>query len=223
MWPSAGEAAAARLMAPITMRMTGYVLPNEKSPPRIWSSRKSTPTVMMAAGPISPRIVQRRHAHRIRSLIKKSLLRPAVQPIAHHQNARADQNSRPKKLGNPVPGKPIKIVEQQQDSRADQKNRPDRALFAKSIERVGQGLAGLPRFCREVGINGHVDPKSSDADPQSRFSSSAHRTVNTADEEHQEDGEVNHSFAVLLVIEGAHPRQKSQEKSQNWTRSGVAR
>src|SRR5713101_4797217 len=177
----------------------------------------------MTAGPISPRIVQRRHAQRIRSLIEKSLLGTAVEPLAHHQNTRGNQNGRPEKLRNPVPRKPVKIVEEQQDSRANQKNGSNRALLGKSIERVGQGFAGLPRFCRAVGINGHVDPKSSDADPQSRFSSSAHRTVNTADEENQEDGEVNHSFAVLLIIEGAHPRQKSQEKSQNWTRSGVAR
>src|SRR5882762_9107976 len=113
----------------MTIRMTGYVLPKEKSPPRIWSRRKSTPTVVMTAGPISPRIVQRRHAQRIRSLIDKSLLRTAVEPLAHQQN-----------------------------SRANQKNRPNGALFGKSIERVGQSFSRLPRFGRAVGINGHVDP-----------------------------------------------------------------
>src|ERR1700686_5903006 len=133
-------------MAPITMRMTGYVLPKEKSPPRIWSRRKSTPTVIMTAGPISPRIVQRRHVHRIRSLIEKNLLRTAVEPFAHHQNSRGNQNSRPEKLRNPVPGKPIKIVQQQQESRADQQNRPPGAPPAPRPKRIGKSLAGLPRL-----------------------------------------------------------------------------
>src|SRR6266481_9793037 len=133
----------------MTIRMTGYVLPKEKSPPRIWSRRKSTPTVMMTAGPITPRIVQRRHAQRIRSLIDKSLLR-TVEPLAHHQDSRGNQNSRPEKLRNPVPRKPVKIVEKQQDSRANQKNRPNGALFGKSIERVGQSFSRLPRFGRAV-------------------------------------------------------------------------
>src|SRR6202171_6295344 len=122
----------------MTMRMTGYVLPKEKSPPRIWSRRKSTPTVMMTAGPISPRIVQRRHVQRIRSLIEKSLLGTAVEPLAHHQNSCGNQNSRPEKLRNPVPRKPVKIVEKQQDSRANQKNRPNRRVFCKSNKRGGR-------------------------------------------------------------------------------------
>jgi len=52
------------------MRMIGNVLLNDKNPPRIWSSRNSKPTVMMTAGPIKPRMVQRRHAQRIRLLIE---------------------------------------------------------------------------------------------------------------------------------------------------------
>ena len=53
-------------------------MPNERLPPRIWSRRKSTPTVMMTAGPISPRIVQRRHAHRenvnpVKQILPKSI------------------------------------------------------------------------------------------------------------------------------------------------------
>src|SRR2546427_12701620 len=114
MCPSLGATAAAKLIIPMTMRMTGYVLPNEKLPLLIWSRRKSTPTVMMIAGPISPRIVHCRHAQRTRSLIEKSLLRTAVQPVAHHPNPRADQKERPEKLRNPVPRKPIKLTQQEE-------------------------------------------------------------------------------------------------------------
>jgi hypothetical protein len=50
------------------------------------------------AGPIKLRIVHRLHEQRIRSLIEEILLRLAVEPVAHHQNARSDQNRRPEKL-----------------------------------------------------------------------------------------------------------------------------
>src|SRR5260370_25587991 len=37
---------------------------------------------------------------------QESLLRPTVQPLSHHQNSRANQNCRPKKLSNTVPRTP---------------------------------------------------------------------------------------------------------------------
>src|SRR5258707_12879924 len=106
---------------------------------------------MMIAGPISPRIVQDRHAQRTRSLIEKSLLRTAVEPFSHHQNARPNQKSRPKKLRKAVPGKTIKILEQQQQPGANQQDRPNGALFRKSIERVRQNFAKIPWFRNAMG------------------------------------------------------------------------
>jgi hypothetical protein len=55
-------------MMPITTRITGQVCPNEK-PLRVCSRRNSTPTVMITAGPIKLRMVQRRQLQRMRSLI----------------------------------------------------------------------------------------------------------------------------------------------------------
>src|SRR5260370_17181653 len=114
-------------------------------------------------------------------------------------------------------------MEQQQQPCANEQDRSDGALFRKRVERVSQGFAKLSRFGRAVGIDGHVDPQSSYADPQSCFRSSAHRTVNTTNEEHQKNSKVNHALAELLVIEGTHPRQKPQKESQHWIRSGLTR
>jgi hypothetical protein len=55
-------------MMPITTRITGHVCPNEK-PLRVCSRRNSIPTVMITAGPIKLRMVQRRQLQRMRSLI----------------------------------------------------------------------------------------------------------------------------------------------------------
>jgi hypothetical protein len=63
-----GAIADARLMMPITTRITGQVCPNEK-PLRVCSRRNNIPTVMITAGPIKLRMVQRRQVQRMRSLI----------------------------------------------------------------------------------------------------------------------------------------------------------
>lgn len=73
------------------MRMTGQVLPKSKKPLRISCNRKSTPTVTTMTGPMRPRVVQRWHAQRIRSLICRKPLQNrlllAVHAIAKHKNA----------------------------------------------------------------------------------------------------------------------------------------
>src|SRR5260370_16033053 len=114
-------------------------------------------------------------------------------------------------------------MDQHQQPCANEQDRSDGALFRKRVERVSQGFAKLSRFGRAVGIDGHVDPQSSYADPQSCFRSSAHRTVNTTNEEHQKNSKVNHALAELLVIEGPHPRENPQKESQHWIRSGLTR
>src|SRR6266478_2591260 len=84
MCPSIGDNAAARLISPMTTRITGYVFVISKLPPRISCRRSSTPMVMTMAGPRNPRMVHRRHAQRKRSLIENSLLGAAVQPVPEH-------------------------------------------------------------------------------------------------------------------------------------------
>src|SRR5256885_13242400 len=79
MCPSVGAKLLARLIAPITIRITGNVLPKEKYPPPTWSRRNKTPTVMTTAGPMSPRIMQRRQLQRTPSLIESHPLPAAFQ------------------------------------------------------------------------------------------------------------------------------------------------
>src|SRR5207248_10020920 len=113
MCPSSGARLLARLMTPITIRITGKVLPKERYPPRSWSRRNKTPTVTTTAGPMRPRITQRRQLQRMRSLIEihPSPLRTPFEPIAKHQNAYADQHQRPK-TRDPPEREPVKIVQQ---------------------------------------------------------------------------------------------------------------
>src|SRR5215469_8741567 len=97
MCPSAGARLLARLMTPITMRITGKVLLKERYPSRSWSRRNKTPTVTTTAGPIRPRITQRWQLQRTRLLIEiyPSSLGTTLQPVAKHQNAHTNQNQRP--------------------------------------------------------------------------------------------------------------------------------
>src|SRR5689334_25209794 len=99
MCPSVGASALARLIAPMTIRITGNVLPKEKYPPRTWSRRNKTPTVMMTAGPMRPRIMHRRQLQRTRSLIENHPLQRhsrAAHSVAKHQHANANQNQGPR-------------------------------------------------------------------------------------------------------------------------------
>jgi hypothetical protein len=68
MCPSMGASADARLITPMTTRITGHFWPNLK-PLWVCSRRNSTPTVMTTAGPIKLLMVHRRQLQRIRSLI----------------------------------------------------------------------------------------------------------------------------------------------------------
>src|SRR5215471_12757071 len=82
MWPSDEDNAEASCTAPMTSKMTGQVFEKEKNSPRIWSSRKSTPTVMTTAGPIKLRMVQRRQLQRTRLLIETYPLPTPILMIA---------------------------------------------------------------------------------------------------------------------------------------------
>ncbi|PYT55348.1 MAG: hypothetical protein DMG43_03450 [Acidobacteria bacterium] len=69
------------------------------------------------------RIVQRRHVHRIRSLMdvhppKYHCLRAAAQPVAKHQDTDADQDQRPQ-APQPVKRKPVEIVEKKKQAQRD--------------------------------------------------------------------------------------------------------
>src|ERR1700719_5158323 len=59
--PVIGAVEDANMIAPITIRMKGYVFPKSNISPRTSCSRNNTPIVMSTAGPINPRIVQRGH------------------------------------------------------------------------------------------------------------------------------------------------------------------
>src|SRR6202035_4316687 len=121
-----GAIADARLMMPITTKITGQVCPNEK-PLRVCSRRNSMPTVMITAGPIKLRMVQRRQLQRMRSLIcwppttfsapipARILLRSrsASQPIAEHQDTDTNENEGPETLYS-VKREPREIVQKKQ-------------------------------------------------------------------------------------------------------------
>jgi hypothetical protein len=142
--PSMGAIADARLMMPITTRITGQVWPNEK-PLRVCSRRNNIPTVMITAGPIKLRMVQRRQLQRMRSLICVGLQQlfrhqfslaffcatrsRASQPVAEHQNTDTNENEGPKTLYS-VKRKPREIVQEKQDADANQNYGTDRSLFA---------------------------------------------------------------------------------------------
>jgi hypothetical protein len=64
---------------------------------------------------------------------RRSLLFTAIHPVAEHQNAHTDQDGRKEKLRDPVPGEPIKVVEQEQQAGANQKDRTDGSLLGETI------------------------------------------------------------------------------------------
>ena len=133
---------------------------------------------------------------------RNSLLLAAVHAISEHQNADSDQNHGPK-LRNAVPREPVKIVEQKQEARANQQDWANGAIPAEMVERVGQSLASTLGLRGAQRIDRHVDPKSGDADPERSFRAPAHGPVYAGDEENEKNREMDHAFAVLLVIESA--------------------
>src|SRR3984893_1164047 len=162
-------------MMPITTRITGHVWPNEK-PLRVCSSRNSMPTVMITAGPIKLRMVQRRQLQRMRSLICVGLQqlflhqfslaffcaarsRRAPQPVAEHQHANANENEGPETL-YPVKRKPREIVQQKEDADANQNDGTDRSLFAPRFQRIDGHFAKLLGFGGAHGVESHVENKT---------------------------------------------------------------
>jgi hypothetical protein len=143
---------------------------------------------------------------------RRSLLGLAVHAIPKHQNAHADQKQRPKIIPEPEPLEPLELIEQEEDACADQENWADGALPGEIVERIRQGLARTLGLGGAKSIDGHVYPECGNADPKSGLCAATHGAVDAGDEKNQENGKVNHSFAVLLVIESAEAGQKSQEE-----------
>src|SRR5580704_14515958 len=213
MCPSAGAVEEARLIAPITMRMTGNVRSNEKLPPIISLSRKSTPTVITMAGPIRLRMVQRRQAQRMRSLIEKSLLRTPVQPVAEHQHAHDDQNYRPE-LVDAIPGKPIKIVQQEERADDDQNDGAEGAIGAPGFERVRGGCSCPFRLCGTHRIKCHVEDETGEKDSQHRLHAAVHVTAQ-AENKCCENDDVNQRLVVFTIIYSAEAgKEKPEEKGK---------
>src|SRR6267142_3165340 len=159
-WPSIGASAEARRTTPMTMRIIGKVLPNDKKPPRNWSRRNSKPTVMMTAGPIKLRMVQRRHAQRMRLLIEVhppniNALGAVAQTIAKQQDADANQYQRPQ-APYKMKRKPVKIVQKKKNAKRDQDNRAHGPVFAPGLQRIRGGFAEAFRFGSAHGVKCHV-------------------------------------------------------------------
>src|SRR5215467_11943483 len=115
MCPSVEARLLARLIAPITIKITGQVARKSKYPPRIWSIRNKTPRVTRMAGPMRPRIVQRWQWQRTRSLIEVSFLSRlrssrAAYSVSKHKHTDTNQNQRPQPP-NPPKRKPVEIVQ----------------------------------------------------------------------------------------------------------------
>src|SRR5579859_2112015 len=134
---------------------------------------------------------------------RRSLLLTAVYAVAEHQNAHSDQDRREEKLRDAVPGEPVKVVEQEQQACANQKDRADGTLLAETVKWVRQSLAGALSLRGAKRIDGHIDPKRGNANPKSGLRTAAHSAVHARNEKYQENCEMNHAFAVLLVIESA--------------------
>src|SRR5579859_32351 len=166
-------------------------------------------------GPMSPRMVQRWQLQRMLINVRsprRSLLRAAVHAVAEHQDAHTNQNRREKELRDAIPGKPVKTVEQQQNAGADQQDGADRTAFAERVERIRQDLAGPLGLCGTKRVNGHVEVKDADANPDGRLRAAAHRAIHTDDKEHEKNGQMNHAFAVLLVVKGTEAGEKAEEE-----------
>src|SRR5260370_371615 len=172
MWPSIGAIADASSIAPITIKMNGYVFEKSNMLPRTSCSRNNTPIVINTAGPMSPRIVQRGHWQPLLFAMLASL--PSAQPIAEHQNSQHNQQHRPELL-NPPPRKPVKVVQQQQNSDPDNQKRSDRFPLAEIFQRIIQPLTRQPRFRRAIRIDLHINPERGNADPQRRLRPTANR------------------------------------------------
>src|SRR5882762_5589507 len=211
MWPSIGAIADASSIAPITIKMNGYVFEKSNTLPRTSCSRNNTPIVINTAGPINPRIV---HLGQWQPLLLDMLASlPSAQPVAEHQNSQHNQQHRPELL-NPPPRKPVKVVQQQQNSNPDNQKRSDRFPLAEIFQRIIQPLPRQPCLRRAIRIDRHINPKRGDADPQRCFRPAANRPVHAHDEEKQKNRQVDDSFAILLVVESDKDRQKSQKKCQ---------
>src|SRR4051812_11944762 len=177
--------------------------------------------VMIIAGPIRLRMLQRGQRQRTSLLITIDLS-TAAQTVSQHQHSGGNDQRRPEELLNFPPRKPVEVVEQQQDPNADNQKGTDRAAFAETFQRIAQGLPRQPCFGGTVGVNGHVDPQSGDANPQRRLGAAAHRAVHTKNEQQQKNGQVNDALSKLFVVERAQAGQKSQKERQQraWPYTG---
>src|SRR6267378_5648084 len=215
MWPSIGASAEARLTTPMTMRIIGKVLLKDKKPPRIWSRRNSKPTVVMTAGPIKLRMVQRRHAQPMRLLIevhppKIHGLGAVAETITKQQDADANQNQRPQ-APYKVKRKPIKIVQKKKRAKRDQNNRTHGPVFAPGLQRIRCGFAEAFCFGGTHGVKSHIKDEARKKKRQSERASIAWIAAQ-ADNNRSEDDDVDQGFVVLAVVNRAQARKQAEKK-----------
>src|SRR6267378_3562871 len=215
MWPSIGASAEARLTTPMTMRIIGKVLLKDKKPPRIWSRRNSKPTVVMTAGPIKLRMVQRRHAQPMRLLIeihppKIRGLGAVAETITKQQDADADKNQR-QQAPYETKRKPVKIVQKKKRAKRDQDNRTHGPVFAPGLQRIRCGFANAFRFGGAHSVKSHVQDEACEKKRQGERAPIAWIAAQ-ADDNCSENDDVDQGFDVLPVVNRAQPRKQAEEK-----------
>src|SRR6267378_343315 len=119
---------------------------------------------MMMAGPIRLRMVQRRHAQRVRSLIdvhppKRCCLRTAAETVAKHQYANGNQNQGPEAF-DLIERKPIEIIEKKERAECDENDRADGAVLAPGLKGISGRFAAVLALSRAHAVECHVKDKT---------------------------------------------------------------
>src|SRR5258708_5533677 len=136
--------------------------------------------VMTMAGPIKPRMVQRRHSQRVRLLIdvhppKSCCLRTAAETVAKHQYADGNQNQGPEAF-DLIKGKPIEIIEKKECAEYDENYRSDGAILAPGFKGIGGRFTAFLGLSRAHAVERHVKDKTGQQNPEHRF----HPTIQVA-------------------------------------------
>jgi len=149
----------------------------------------------------------------------------AAGPIAKHENASRNQNERPHARQSQVKKiEDAKIVEKKKRADADEDDGAHGQVFAEIAQRIVDALAGAPGLGYAHRVEGHVEHEASQHESENDDCSNAEIIriggFHLAEQDRGEDYEVNESFIVFAVVNGAQAWEKAQDEGDSTGRSG---
>src|SRR5258708_23882888 len=178
------------------------------------------PSVVMTAGPIRPRMVQRGQAQRDGALIERSSRQRSsltANLISEHIQASSDQDERPKSA-DADERENAKIVEQKQKSQANQDNWADRTLLAPGLQRVDRRFTAIPGLGSLHGFESGIENETSEKNAKHGLEAVV-EIAGQAENDRCKNSDVNEALIVLAIVDGTQAR-KNERKNQSG--AGVA-